>query len=230
VLRGEAACLRLADVQPLRFTWNNGLLATSERMVYLAPRPMSERPPGRLLVELRHLTAAVGGGLVRLGASGEYVPPYPLEFDCADSLWIGSGEAFVTQTGSAGVESLRSAFVWKGGRNFFEGFPVQYARASGRADSPLSLSFYEWQALWGALQERQLTRADWRQLPEISRPYHVHVPEDYALDDQSWDNPALGGASDGYDAGMLFGQTTAARPVGPRPAAEDRTATSPNEP
>jgi hypothetical protein len=29
------------------------------------------------------------------------------------------------------------------------------------------------------------------------------VVEDYALDDQAWDNPALGGASDSQDAGVL---------------------------
>jgi hypothetical protein len=203
VLRGEAAWLRVADAQPLHVTWNNGLLAISERAVNLVPRTMSDRPPATIRLELRHLTAAADAGLVRLPSPQDYPLHRSLQIDCADSVWLGRGEAFVTQLGASSHDDLRASFVWKGGRNFFAGFPVLYSRAGDRPGAPLSLSFYQWQSLWGALQEKQLTRADFLELPEPSRPFHAHLVEDYALDDQAWDNPALGGASDSQDAGML---------------------------
>jgi hypothetical protein len=225
VLRGEANWLRVADAQPLHVTWNNGLLAISERAVNLAPRTMSDRPPGALRLDLRHLTAAVAGGLVRLPSPQDFPLYRALEVDCADSIWLGHNEPFVTQLGAVGSGDLRGSLAWKGGRNFFLGFPVMYGRAGDRSASPLSsLSFAQWQGQWGAPQEKQLTRADFVELPELARPFHGHLVEDYALDDQAWDNPALGGASDSQDAGVLAAGLTSGGNAPARLAPETRAA------
>ncbi|MFO0899533.1 MAG: serine/threonine-protein kinase [Pirellulales bacterium] len=225
VLRGEAYWLRVADSQPLHVTWNNGLLAISERAVNLAPRTMSDRAPGTLRLDLRHLTAAVANGLVRLPSPQDFPLHRALEVDCADSIWLGQNEPFVTQLGAAGSGDLRGSLAWKGGRNFFLGFPAMYGRAGDRSASPLSsLTFAQWQGQWGAPQEKQLTRADFVELPEAARPFHGHLVEDYALDDQAWDNPALGGASDSQDAGVLAAGLTSGGTPPARLAPETRAA------
>jgi hypothetical protein len=43
-------------------------------------------------------------------------------------------------------------------------------------------------------------------LPEATRPFHTHLPADYALDASAAGNAAVGGASDGADAGCLLKQ------------------------
>jgi len=224
VLRGEAAWLRIADSQAMHVTWNNGLLAISERALSLPPRTMSDRPPGALRLELRHLTAAVNGGLVRLPSPQDQGQHRALEIDCADSIWIGQTEPFITQLGAASPSSSRADFVWKGGRNFYVDFPILLSRPGDRAGLPQTTSFPQWQSLWGPLQEKRLARSDFAQLPGASQPFHAHQVADYALDDQASENPALGGASDSLDAGMLPAGLTTPAALPTRPAADARAA------
>jgi serine/threonine-protein kinase len=224
VLRGEAAWLRIADSQAMHVTWNNGLLAISERALSLPPRTMSDRPPGALRLELRHLTAAVDGGFVRLPSPQDQSQHRALEIDCADSIWIGQTEPFITQLGSNSLSSSRADLVWKGGRNFFVDFPVMLSRAGDRAGLAQTVPFAQWQSLWGPLQEKRLARSEFSQLPGPSQPFHTHQVADYALDDQAWDNPALGGASDSLDAGMLPAGLTTPAALPTRPAADARAA------
>jgi len=66
VARGEAALLRVDQLQPVELIWENGLLATSEQLLVARGGQRSPASAERITIDLRHLTAAVHGGLCRL--------------------------------------------------------------------------------------------------------------------------------------------------------------------
>ena len=70
------------------------------------------------------------------------------------------------------------------------------------------MRFDDWQTHWGGQSRLQTFRKNheyWRNLPEAERPFHSHLPGDYELD-RSLTNPAVGGGSDGMDAGCQLRQ------------------------
>ena len=211
--RGEAAFLRANDLQAVRLNWENGLLASSERMVTAAGGPSQPRQLGHVQINLRHVTAMVHGGLALLTNSKD--APYQLltEINSHDSIVVSSAmPPLVEQRGSNSLEEFQARLQWSGDHDFFDGIDVfwQIENTAGLSP-PKQLRFDEWQAHWGNQSRSQTTRRGheyWRNLPESERPFHAHVPSDYELD-RSLTNPAIGGGGDGLDAGCLLRQLPA---------------------
>ena len=106
--RGEAAFLRANDLQAVRLNWENGLLASSERMVTAAGGPSQPRQLGHVQINLRHVTAMVHGGLALLTNSKD--APYQLltEINSHDSIVVSSAmPPLVEQRGSNSLEEFR---------------------------------------------------------------------------------------------------------------------------
>jgi hypothetical protein len=66
------------------------------------------------------------------------------------------------------------------------------------------MTFEAWKTHWGSEHENlpRSGRVDWRKLPTADRPLDRAAPADYALNEKSAANPAVGTASDGRDIGM----------------------------
>jgi hypothetical protein len=208
--RGEAAFLRANDLQPVRLNWDNGLFASSERLLTTAGGPSQPRQLGHVQINLRHVTAMVRGGLALLTNSED--APYQLltEIDCDDSIVVSTATPpLIEQRGSNSAEEFRSRLQWSGSRDFFDGIDIfwQIQNTAGLS-APKQMRFDDWQTHWGGQSRSQTYRKNheyWRSLPEAERPFHSHVPGDYELD-RSLTNPAVGGGSDGLDAGCLLRQ------------------------
>ncbi len=211
--RGEAAFLRANDLQAVRLNWDNGLLATSERMLVSAGGPSQPRQLGHIQLNLRHITAMMHGGLALTTNSLD--APYQLvtEFNCDDSILASNAKVpLVEQRGSDNVEQYETRLQWSGKRDFFDGFEVfwQILNTATQTASK-QMRFDDWQAHWGGQSRSQLAARNasfWKRMPESDRPFHTHAPGDYALE-ISLTNAALGGASDGLDAGCVLGQLPA---------------------
>lgn len=226
--RGEAAFLRANDLQAVRLNWDNGLFASSERLLTTAGGPSQPRQLGHVQVNLRHVTAMVHGGLALLTNSED--APYQLltEINCDDSIVVSTATPpLIEQRGSNSAEEYRSRLQWSGSRDFFDGIDVfwQIQNTAGLS-APRQMRFDDWQTHWGGQSRSQTFRKNheyWRSLPEAERPFHSHVPGDYELD-RSLTNPAVGGGSDGLDAGCLLKQL----PPLVAPSAEDAKPKLPN--
>lgn len=208
--RGEAAFLRANDLQAVRLNWDNGLFASSERLLTTAGGPSQPRQLGHVQINLRHVTAMVLGGLALLINSED--APYQLltEINSDDSIIVSTATSpLVEQRGSNSAEEFRSRLQWSGSRDFFDGIDVfwQIQNTAGLS-APKQMRFDDWQTHWGGQSRSQTFRKNheyWRRLPEAERPFHSHVAGDYELD-RSLTNPAIGGGSDGMDAGCLLKQ------------------------
>jgi serine/threonine-protein kinase len=212
VARGEATLLRCDELQPVELTWNNGLLATSERLLAAQGNEMANKTNGQIAVYLRHVTAHVHGGLCLLANGEGSRPMLRTELHCRDSILLGGADVpLIEQSGVSSVEEFESNLEWDGSRYFYSGVNTfwkisSFATAMPTQD-PVKRSFDDWQKHWneneGLANQEIWNRVLWKQLPATDRPFHTHTPADYALDDSSPDNQARQNASDGWDAGML---------------------------
>ena len=206
IARGEAVLLRAEDLQPVRLAWDNGLLATTERL--LSATGHARTPPSgqALQVELRHLTAVVRSGLCRIAGSQTAPHLLPLQFTCADSILMGgAGSTLIEQVGEGDVDDFRRQITWNGDRNCYDGFEVFWSiRRLDSETPPDQMNFEAWKTHWGSEHENlcRFGRVDWRKLPAADRPLDRATPADYALNEKSAANPAVGTASDGRDIGM----------------------------
>lgn len=208
--RGEAAFLRTNELQSVRLHWDNGLLATSERLLVATGRPFQPKPHGQVQINLRHVTAMVHGGLALLSNSEDAPYQLPTEIHCSDSVFVSTARPpLIEQRGSDDFEEYASLLRWSGGPDFFDGFDVfwQIVTTASQTTSK-QMRFDEWREHWGADSRSLLARGGtplWKGLARSDRPFHAQTAADYALDRDAA-NPALGAASDGLDAGCLLEQ------------------------
>ena len=225
VLRGEAVVLRVQDLWPIRFTYENGLVVTTEPLLEADGGERTPWPNERIELDLQHLTAVIRGGLCRLNRSGSMPRLLPTQVSCANSILLGGPTAsLIEQIEVAGLETGGEALAWNGDRNFYEGFESFWTiRPAGVGAPPVRvLSFDQWREHWGPQRENmpQWNRVQWRQLPSADRPAHAHIPADYALSPPSASpNPALGAASDGGNVGAAMDRLPAPPASVPTPRA-----------
>jgi hypothetical protein len=207
VLRGEAVALSAHDQLPVRFSWDNGLLVTSERLVVAVGGERTASPGENIQISIAHLTALVRGGLCRF-APGESGPrQLSAQVDCRNSILIGGPAApLVEHAGGADVDAARQGFAWNGERNFYEGFGSFWTiRPAGASAETMLLD--AWREHWGTQRENAPDggRVQWKQFPPAERPIPSHVPADYVLSPAGTSvNPAIGAANDGRDVGCLL--------------------------
>ncbi len=219
--RGEAAFVRDNDLQPLRLTWDNGLLATSEHLLVADGGPSQPRRIGHVQLNLRHVTAMLNNGLALLTNSDD--APYQLltEINCTDSILVSTAKPpLIEQRGTDTTEEYLSRLQWSGDHDFFDGFEVFWQIANGTAETDSQqMRFEDWQKLWASRSKLAANvTISWRRPPQSDRAFHTHTPLDYALDATAADNPAIGGAGDGLDAGCVSKQLSVLPP-------EERTET-----
>ena len=204
-IRGEATVLAADALQSVQFSWQNGLLATSESLLVLAGGDRTPPPGAVAAVELRHLTALTGGGVARILETRLAPHALPLEVRATDCVFVGAaGRPLLEQTGLESAESLRRRVTWTGDHNFYEGFEVFWAvRAAGNGPAATLLDFTGWCNHWTPLRENLPTRAAVvrQPAPPAGQPLHAISAADLALSEGD-DNPARGAASDGRDAGL----------------------------
>jgi eukaryotic-like serine/threonine-protein kinase len=206
VARGEAVFLRAVDLQPVALNWTNGLLTTSESLLFASGGTRQPKAIDRVSVSLRHVTARAGAGLLRLAATSAAPLQLPLELNCADNLFTGqAGVPFLQQEGVDAAENQRQLVSWIGDLNLYDSIDVFWS--VGRLGSMMPatrMDFGGWTAYWGPSLENQpmLSRLEWKRRPDPDYPAHLQIPADYELSSEHGENPALGRASDGFNVGM----------------------------
>ncbi len=203
ILRGEATVVRVSDAQPWQLTWENGLLATTERFVTASGGPSQPKPQGLGQLTLKHVTALVPGGFCQVAASQDAPAQLPLEFNVSDSILIcKSGLPLIDQSGMDDPEDLRKKVTWNGERNFYEGFGSLWRIVGPMGtDASIEMTLSDWQTFWGPREiQPSVDQVAWKKFPASDRAPHLHTAADYGL--MRGANPAHNSAGDGRDAGF----------------------------
>jgi eukaryotic-like serine/threonine-protein kinase len=196
IARGEADFLRVEDVQPVRLTWNNGLLISTERLLAAGGSHAVPKFDEMVRIELRHVTAVVRGGLCRLTSTFSSPHQPIVQIASLDSILIASaGVPLIEQEGVASAAHLRQRFVWNGERNYYQDVDVFWTVRNLDPETPPDvLTFEAWKAYWGPSREDQpsIERLMWKHVPEIDRPLHSQGAADYALEGSAFDGGPAG--------------------------------------
>lgn len=224
VARGDGNLVDVQDAQACTLQWNNGLLATSGRLLLASGSRVRPRSADQLRIDLRHVTADVRGGLCLLTNAVETPYQLPTEIKCANSILIcDPRRPLIEQIGVDTVAELRGKVRWDSERNFYDGVRVfREIHGRTREGMPDDLTLTTWQAFWQG-GERSWGRVQWKSLPDSTRPISTYTPFDYALDATLSENPAVHGATDGRDAGcaaellpdLTTASSSASRPPDP---------------
>jgi eukaryotic-like serine/threonine-protein kinase len=194
--RGEAVFLCVEDLQPVYMLWENGLLATTEQFLTVGGVQAAPKPDEMVRLDLRHVTAAVRGGLCRLSATPASPHQLTVQFACTDSIILTARNSpLVEQEGTASLEKSRQRFVWNGDRNFYQDVDVFWVvRNVDSRGAPEAMSFEGWKTHWGPSRENQPSRDPllWRRSPNADRPLHAHTASDYSLEDPTFNDAAQG--------------------------------------
>jgi hypothetical protein len=181
VVRGGGEMVRAKA--PVRISWTNGLAVLSDALFVseIAMPPRDDRSS----IELRYVTARLGGGLCSIAGS----PLQETSINCRDCLLVGDGGTpLIQQQGSDTPTNLKSHLTWTGERNLYEGLQT-FWKISGEQDrqqAQESMDQSDWQGHWNngelpATHDRDRPLGWVTRLEENTRPWHEHVPRDYAL-------------------------------------------------
>jgi len=209
IARGEATFVRTNELQALKLTWQNGLLATSERLLVAAGGASQPKVRRYLRLDLRHVTVMAHNGMALLTNSES--EPYQLraEFNCNDSILVSTAKPpLIEQRGSDSVEEFSSHLQWSGDRNDFSGFDILWRILNNAGETASKqMRFEDWQRYWADRSHFATKDAVvWKNFPSAQQIFHAHTPSDYALETGQANNPALGAAADGSNLGSILGQ------------------------
>ena len=186
IARGEAAFLRVEELQPVHLLWNNGLLVTTDMLLSAGGGEVAPEPTETLRLELHHVTAVVRGGLCRL--TGTPASPHQLavQFVCTNDIFMTSpGVPLIEQDGAISAARSRSRLVWNGDRNYYQNVDVFWmVRNIDTTVQPETMSYEAWLTYWGRSRENRPSRTPltWSQYPGSDRPLHAHTVADYTLE------------------------------------------------
>ena len=224
VARGAATLLRMDEVQPLRFSWDNGLLATTRRLLSAAGSPIEPLHGETVGIDLDHVTAVMHGGMCLLTRSG--LAPYQLTANvtCKNCILMTDDQSpLIRQRGEQSVDEFRRQFFFNGERNFYENRGQFWRIEALNEDTIRDFNFSAWTDYW--MEELPVwDRVQWRQLPPSSRPVYRHTPADYHLTAHP-SNPARGSARDESDAGFRAELLPKLPPIGQRSPPPGETGT-----
>lgn len=217
LVRGEANLMRVAEAQSVSLMWENGLLAVADSALVVRGGQTMPRGPG-VRLELRHVTAAVGGEFLRVVNDFE-APFLPhLTVRAADStLSSVAGRPLLDFQGVDARSEILSDLDWSAERVVYDGFvPEAFWRVTSSVDGAQALSFDEWRLHWGEQRELQTVRTAvrWQSPTEERPPWQNLQTADFALDPA--DSRTVGAAGDGGDLGLNAALMRAPYDVAPR--------------
>ena len=218
LVRGDGDLFLVRHAEPARLAVKQSVVAVQGTL--LADRGHSESAHENAQLELRveHVTCVLGGGLVRCDSGNAPRKLLPVQVSASNSIFSNSGSApLVSMTGNSPPQDFRGLLLWIGQNNFYDRYQTMWSIAStegvGRTEA--------WDA---AAWRRNLTEASesspwfegvvWNRRQWTTKPFAELLPNDFSLDRQAGNNPAIDGATNFSDAGANLAAL-------PRPAGID---------
>ena len=191
ILRGEATLIWAVEARPLEFSWDNGLLASTERLLLATGTTRPPQPGDSLNVRLSGVTVVADKGLCYLSQEkrGPHLPP--TRFQCDGMILLSAaGWSHIQQTVIQEITLSRDKFSLQGENNLFltqpgPSGPAAYWTVAIEDDStePLSWGFSEWLQLAGE------SGWSWQEVPKSAtgmhssdQPVHKLSAKHYQLD------------------------------------------------
>jgi len=213
IVRGEATLLRVDQMFPFRFSWNNGLLATTERLLQAGGATIAQAAGNHIKIELNHVTAVMKRGMCLLINKADTPHQLVVAITCNDSILMTAPTSPLIKQGYIDTrKTYQSRLRYRGQGNFYPQVRLFWEIASRKSpEEKRPFSFADWERFWDR-EELPQQAVKWQKLPDASLPTHAVSPADYKLISNTT-NPAYHSASDQSDAGFAAKQLPKLSPV-----------------
>lgn len=206
IARGEATLVRMPEVTPLRLSWNEGLLATSERLLEARGAATATDRDRPIEIDLIHVTAAMAQGMCRLVGETDAQNQLNLDIECSACIFlIHADSPLIEHIGVRDVEEVKSGWLRYRGNNFYptfegvSGITCWRIVPLGNSQNELVLTSDDREKPWweGTVQYMVM----WENSPAHGPVFHQHIPFDYLLVDELR-NPPIQFAEEHRNAGF----------------------------
>jgi serine/threonine-protein kinase len=205
LFRGDGSFAQVAFNTPAQFTLTNSAFALQDDLLRIDAGSQSTQRT-RLGVTLKHVTVAFDSSLIRFeGFSGQEVNS-TVHCLSRNSIYSFTGSsqrsALILAEGAVSSEDSRKMLSWEGDRNFYNQLD-KFWFMEGLQDS---LTFDDWQSVWGPTQEVGATNGPipWA-VPEWTLAVALRevTAAEFALDPEASGLAATDGSSAGSDVSRL---------------------------
>lgn len=205
LVRGDADLFVVRHAEPARLALEKSVVALQGSL--LAARGNSEASHDNAQLELRldHVTSVLASGLVRFDIGSMPRKILPLQVSASNCIFSNSAAVpLVEMVGNAPPQDFRELLSWSGQNNFYDRYPTLWLIASmeeaGARTEPWDVG------AWRRWTEASETNPHfgpvvWNRRGWMTRPFAELIPDDFALDRQAVNNPAVEGAGNLKDAG-----------------------------
>jgi hypothetical protein len=204
IARGEATFISLSDETPLAVTWNQGLLATSRRMLETGGSAANPKFFEKLLLDLDFVTASCRQGLYLRRSSGKNYQ-FPVIVTAEHCIFMTEPDAPLYEFAGVTNPSEKDLQV-SGDHNRYPDEHVIFLRSRpdipGERDQDYGLDIRPW-----SIENRSQVGIPWLQPPQPNRPAHLLTKADFAMD-------AAMASGAGFDP-LLLPDSASASPMDP---------------
>ncbi|MEX0702308.1 MAG: serine/threonine-protein kinase [Planctomycetales bacterium] len=216
-IRGGCSLIAAKHTEPGRIEIHHSGLALEGAVLDLLGG--RDRPPEGAELELRleHVTALVGGGLLRVNSGPAPRELLPVRVSARDNIFAtNTSVSLVSMAGATGIDDFRRLLRWEGDKNFYDQFQTAWSMAPS-LEAGMEFGFEEWKRIWRPASESgsHAGAIGW-EAAWLAKEVLEVVPADLRLDLAARENPPVSKASDGTDAGVAAGTV----PVPPAVPAE----------
>jgi serine/threonine-protein kinase len=204
-VRGEADLFVVRNTEPLRLAIKQSVVSLQGALLAARGHSDAGHENAQMEMRLEHVTAILGGGLVRVDIGNIPRKVLPLHVSSSNSIFSnGSSVPLVAMTGNAPPQDFRALLFWVGQNNFYDRFQTLWSIAStegsGRGESWDAAA---WRKNWTEAAESnpRFDSVIWNRRQWMQKPYFELAPADFSLDRQATNNQAIDGATNSTDAG-----------------------------
>jgi hypothetical protein len=225
-VRGNTNLALIKQAAPCRFTIADSIVAAGGNLLRVLGTRNELQEGARNELRITHTTCLLGESLITADTGALPRRMLACLVSARNNIFASLGdrtEPLIRMKGSTNVEDFRELLIWSDAeRNYYDGFDGFWVISGFDDSSELErFDFTRWKDRWGTAEigasDRPIVWAgNWR-----ARAFAQLTVDDIRLDELSTDNPAVGGATDGTDAGadlsnMRFPRALA-EPILPRP-------------
>jgi serine/threonine-protein kinase len=184
VARGQATLVRAIEGLPFWLTWFQGLLTTTDYLAEVSGR--SDRSKGEAIrIALRHVTASMDAGMVRLGVRESAPLMFDVGIDSSNCVFVhDTTNPLIGYYNIADPIQVARRFEFSGSDNFYDFTEIRWRIIP--ADEMGEILEFLWEdkePSWYLEKRAERGLLRWRSPLPGSRTAHLHTPSQYLLDD-----------------------------------------------
>jgi serine/threonine-protein kinase len=212
LVRGGCDLFHVVHTRPGRFSCEQSVIAIDGTLLVVVGDLEMPDEEADLELQIEHVTGLLGNGLIRWHTGSDPRDVLPVNVTSRNNIFSTNADRpLIAMNGSTDPDNFRKLLRWSGERNFYDRF-VMFWTITSDLDmvETTPYDFVRWNSFWGNENDPHADPVVWES-NWWKKPFVELTVDDFRLDADAADNPAVGGAlNDGSDAGADLQKLTRA--------------------